>query len=152
MSCSKYNFKWSMMKGEIKMFSRIATRITILSLCLGMVLIFTGNASSAAPEEHKKSIKTVTGEVSTIRPTYISIISHKDEAKKIDTEMIFLIDENVTYKRKVIGELLEGDNVKITYDQYTKLDEEGNDIFVKRATKEIHFLSPKSSSLSSGAK
>ena len=127
-------------------------RNMILGVIITTALLSTTRMSVANISEHKMSIETKTGEVNMIRWNYISIMSHKDEVKKEETEMVFLIDENVAFKRKELSELQVGDQVKITYENYTQLDEEGKDVFIKRITKEVHYLRPKSASLSSGVK
>ena len=146
------------------MSSRGITRKIMVILCVGIALMFMGSISSANnPEEiksseevmapgEKKNLEFVTGPISMVRFNSISIISHKDEVNNKETEMVFIIDEYVTFKRKNLDELKMGDVVKIAYENYTKLDEEGNDKFVKRVTNNVHFLRGKSKSLSSGKK
>ena len=70
------------------------------------------------------------------------------------TETLFLIDEDVTYKSKTLEELLEGDQVKVTFENITEPDPDDpeKDLFVQRVTKEIHYLRAKSKSLKSGKK
>ena len=146
------------------MYSKMITKIFSLILCAGMILAFTNDISLAAmgkrfkeseyKPHYQKNTKSISGEVSVIRPTYVGIITHKDEAKKEETEMVFLVDEDVAFKKKELAELQEGDQVKITYENITEPDPEDpkEDIFVQRVTKEIHFLRAKSTSLKSGKK
>jgi hypothetical protein len=103
---------------------------------------------------HKKATTFVTGDISQIQPSYIGIITSSDDNAGTDTEMLFLIDEGVTYKSKTLVELLEGDKVKVTYENVTEPDPDDpeKDVFVQRVTKEIHYLSSKSKSLKSGSK
>ena len=134
------------------------------ALCLSLILVFTTTVCFAAMGKrfkddelkhyHKKNTSSVTGEISSIRPTYIGVITHEDKELRTDTETLFLIDEDVTYKRKTLEELLEGDQVKVTFENITEPDPEDaeNDKFVQRVTKEVHFLRVKSTSLSSGKK
>jgi len=163
MLCSKHILE-QFKQGEEKMRSKFISKFMIFSLCAGLVLVFTGDICSAAmgkriqesnyKPHHKKSTLSVTGQISVIRPTYIGVITHSDKDLGEDTETLFLVDEDVIFKRKDFTELLEGDQVKITYENITEPDPEDpeNDKFVQRVTKEIHFLSAKSTSLKSGKK
>lgn len=134
------------------------------ALCLGMIFVFTTTACFAAMGKrfkddelkhyHKKNIASASGEISQINPTYIGVITHNDEVLRTETETLFLIDEDVTYKSKTLEELLVGDQVKVTFENVTEPDPEDpeKDIFVQRVTKEIHYLRAKSTSLKAGNK
>ena len=147
------------LKGERKMRSNIPLKIFITSFCLGLILLLTGDTCLADMAKkiteykhyHKKYTDSVSGEISQIRPTYIGVITHVDKSAGEDTEMIFLIDDEVVFKRKKLAELLEGDQVKITFENVTEPDPEDatKEIFVQKVTKEIQFLREKSKSLQS---
>lgn len=154
----------SLKEGEAVMTQKILSKIMTLSLCVGLGLVFSVDISSAAMGKrfkdnelkhyHKKNTLSVSGEISTIKSTYIGVITHRDKDLSTETETLFLIDEDVTFKKKTLAELLEGDQVKVTYENITEPDpeDEENDKFVQRVTKEIQYLSPKSKSLKSGKK
>jgi len=162
MLSSKYIGK-SSQQGEMKM-SKFLSKFSIFVLCIGFVLVLNIEICSAAMGKkfkeneykhyHKKNTLSVSGEISIIRPTYIGVITHSDKNLGEETETIFIVDEDVTFKKKALEELLEGDTVKITYENITEPDPDDaeNDKFVQRVTKEIHFLHSKSTSLKSGSK
>ena len=142
------------------MCSKMISKILTISIFAGIILVLTGNLCVAEMgknfKEHQArhivNSKSITGAISTIQPTFIGIITQRDNSKKEETEMLFLVDEEVIFKKKSLGELLEGDYVKITYDNITEPDPEdpSKELFVQRETKEIQFLRSQSTSLSSG--
>ena len=148
-------------RGEVIMNTKFISKIFFTSLCFSLILMFSGEICSAAMGkrfteseyklQHKKSTESITGEISQVRGTYVGILTKQTKPDE-ETEMLFIVDEDVNFKRKSLAELKEGDIIKITYENITESDPDDaeKDKFVQRVTKEIHFLRPKSKSLRSG--
>lgn len=121
-------------------FLKEITQISCVSLA--MVMIFA--AVDIAAEEAKETVKAteVTGEVSVIGPTYISIVYARDEEKGVEYEMLLPIDKDVKFIRKGLDELVVGDKVRVKCDDYFRINEEGKELCTRRVPKEIQFLSP----------
>ena len=107
------------------------------------------HAAEAEKEDFSIQAKKVTGEVSMIRKSAISVVTDVDKETKAETEMVFLLNDDVEFARKALKELREGDIVEVSFDEYTQTTDEGEEEFVKRVTKKITFLRPASNSLRS---
>lgn len=97
------------------------------------------------PEEAVAEVKSVTGQVSLIRPNSLSVVYAKDEKKGMDYEMVLPLSEKVRYVRAKGPEGLSlGDTVRVTYEELKWVnadDEEGLERRAVRA-KEIEFVRP----------
>jgi hypothetical protein len=54
--------------------------------------------------------------------------------------MYFPITEVVVFANVNLEDIDEGNVVQVTYDEYSKLDEEGQERYVTRVTKKVKFL------------
>lgn len=131
--------------------------ITIFTLSAGLALAPLSGAgfvfaADETQEEEEYIIKTkkITGEISVIKFNFISIIYARDKRAGTENEAVFLLNDDIEFKLKDLEDLQSGDKISITYDEYFEIEmnEKGEEeeIFVKRVTKEIRFLSTKSGS------
>ena len=134
-------------------FSKILNSSILFSICvcafLYIGLVFVQSADAASKKPQIKDARSITGTVSIIRDNYISIVFKTDSATNEDYEMIFLLDETVTFQRAELSELEEGDTVLISFDEFSEEDDKGAKKFKKRITKNIKFLHKASKSLRS---
>ena len=96
-------------------------------VCMLPARVVAAPDQNAGNEHAVVTEKKVTGEVSVIRPHYISVVSERDPETRIDTEMVFPINEDVEFVyTKGLDELHVGDTVRVTYEErtWTQEDEE----------------------------
>ncbi|MFH1046507.1 MAG: hypothetical protein V1727_06060 [Candidatus Omnitrophota bacterium] len=140
-----------------KTFSKIYILASIM-VALAFLFVFVAPVVSlaedkdVASQEEKEAeadiIKTkkINGEICSIRPDHISILYAQDKKTYQEHEAMFLLNDEIEFKIRDYKELLVGDNVAITYDEYFKIEideKTGDEIerFVKRVTKEVRYLS-----------
>ncbi len=136
--------------GMFKRVYGLKNLIIIFSLLLAFIFAVVDisiAAQEAEEEDYIVRTKKVSGEISMIRPTFISIIYAQKRREYKDYEAMFLLDEEVKYTRRAFDELKMGDEIDVVYDEYSKLEinpetGEEEEKFVKRETKEIKFVNP----------
>ena len=126
--------------------------IHLLQSVLAILLILSFSFSGvirAREYEAKEMVRTkeISGEVSVIRPRYISIIYERDEKKGAEYEMMFPINEDVKFTRKGLDEIKVGDQVSITYGECSRIEEneetgKEEERFIRRDTKGVEFIRP----------
>lgn len=111
-----------------------------------LILLIGFTFSLAAPAKDKKDKTTimkgkdVTGEISMIESTYISVIYKRDKDKGIEYEMMLPLNKEVIFTRTKLEDLSVGDEIIVSSDEHFVENDEGQQKFDKKVIKEIKFL------------
>jgi hypothetical protein len=114
----------------------------VFSLGLGGAVAQDKNSPAGSPKEKEVVVAMeVSGTVSGLTPNFIAVIYGRNEAEKVSLEMAFSLDKDVRIAHKnSIQEIGLGDEVRITYDEVTRINAEGKIIARKRVAKEVAFV------------
>lgn len=116
--------------------------------CLGLVVasVFVTSGLVVAAEEDEEdaliTVKHITGEVSIIRPHYLSVVYKQDAETRMEYEMVFPMNKDVEFfHKKSLDDIEVGDTVRVTYEEKTWTTEDGMER-MKRKAKEVWFVRP----------
>ena len=116
----------------------------IFYIILILLIGFTFSLSAQAKDKKDKTTimkgKDVTGEISMIERTYISVIYKRDKDKGIEYEMMLPLNKEVIFTRTKLEDLSVGDEIIVSSDEYFVENDEGQQKFDKKVIKEIKFL------------
>jgi hypothetical protein len=113
----------------------------IMGLVIGIILVCIPSLFAVEDEEDFiVRTKTLSGEVNMIRAHYITIDITEDPGSTSSAEMYFPITEVVEFGNVDLVDIDEGNVVQVTYDEYSRLDEGGEERYVTRVTKKVKFL------------
>lgn len=125
----------------------------LLSVFLVCALLVPGTLVVAQPESVPEDAdvrtRTVNGEIGVARFNYVSIVYDSDEETRRDYEMVLPVDDSLELANfEDLRQLKAGDEVRVTYDEYTWVTEDEREHMQRHAT-HIQFLNRGEQSLRS---
>ena len=126
-----------------KQFRDILVIILVSVLCSASVCFAKneGNSDSGKKSGGKKSVKEkeVYGQVGSITDDYLVVVYSKDEDNGVEYELLLPIDDGLVLNHKDnIGEIKEGDTVRICFEETTT--EKDNKSEIKRKPTLLNFV------------
>ena len=114
---------------------------------MGLLVLGTAPQGFALPygdeSQAEVEVKQVVGEVSVVRSQYIGVVYEHDAERRVDTEMVLMLGEELELERiDTLEQLNLGDRVSVTYEERTWTVEGLDFERTKRVATGIKFLRP----------